>query len=52
VRDPYPGKVGTIVSLPADPVELPNGLHARCAEVELAEGGIVLAPLANLDILE
>jgi len=52
VRDPYPGMVGTIVSLPADPIELPSGLHATCAEIELPEGGIVLAPLANLDILE
>jgi hypothetical protein len=52
VREPHPGKVGTIVSLPADPIELPSGLHAWCAEIELPEGGIVLAPLANLDILE
>jgi hypothetical protein len=31
---------------------LPSGLMSECLEVELTEEGMVLVPLANVDILE
>jgi len=52
IRAPYAGKVGTIASMPHGMVALPSGLLAACLEVELTEEGMVLVPLANVDILE
>jgi len=52
IRAPYAGKVGTIASMPHGVVALPSGLLAACLEVELTEEGMVLVPLANVDILE
>ncbi len=49
-RPPNAGQVGKIVDLPKTPYLLENGLRVLCAQVELIVGGIVVIPLANLEV--
>lgn len=51
-REPYAGRVGTVVSLPEGLLLLPNGVRVPCAELELGDQGLVRVPITNLDILE
>jgi hypothetical protein len=46
-----PSQLGTLVQLRANPVNLPNGLKARVAEVRLESGDQILVPLTNLEVL-
>lgn len=49
-RPPNAGQVGRIVNLPKTPYLLENGLRVPCAQVELITGGVVMVPLANLEV--
>lgn len=49
---PYAGKIGTILQVKAGLSELPNGLRAPAAEVQLDSDTRVLVPLANLEVIE
>jgi hypothetical protein len=49
-RPPNAGQVGRIVNLPKTPYLLENGLRVLCAQVELVTGGVVMVPLANLEV--
>ena len=51
IRQPYFGVIGTIVSLPKDPVVIESETKARVAEVELNSGERKLVPRANLEII-
>jgi hypothetical protein len=50
-REPYAGKIGTLINLQPDNVPLPNGLRAPCAEVRLETGDTAVLPLVNLEVL-
>jgi hypothetical protein len=50
-RDPYAGKIGTLINLQPDNVPLPNGLRAPSAEVRLETGDTAVLPLMNLEVL-
>ncbi len=52
LRAPYQGRVGIVTALPDGRRKLPSGVRALTAEIQLAEGERVLAPVANLEILE
>lgn len=49
-RAPYVGQIGRVNALPEQPVLLPNGLRATCAEVTLMTGETVYIPVANLEL--
>lgn len=49
---PYAGKIGMITQVKAGLTELPNGLRAPAAEVQLDSDTRVLVPLANLEVIE
>jgi hypothetical protein len=49
-RAPYQGAIGTVRDL-VGPVQLPNGIRAIAAEVQLESSVITLLPLANLEVL-
>ncbi len=44
------GAMGRIINLPKTPVLMDNGLRVQCAQVELATGEKIIAPLANLEV--
>ncbi|MCK6577837.1 MAG: hypothetical protein L6Q98_07000 [Anaerolineae bacterium] len=44
------GSMGVIVNLPKTPILMDNGLRVPCAQVELATGEKITAPLANLEV--
>ena len=50
-REPHPGAIGTIVSLPAGASTYASGLSAPGAEVRLENGAQVLIPLVNLEVV-
>ena len=52
IRDPYFGQLGTVASLPPEPQVLGSGSKARVLEVSLAEGGTVVVPRANVELIE
>jgi hypothetical protein len=49
-RPPNAGQVGRVTNLPKTPYLLENGLRVQCAQVELITGGVVMTPLANLEV--
>jgi hypothetical protein len=49
-RPPNAGQVGRVTDLPKTPYLLENGLRVPCAQIELITGGIVMTPLANLEV--
>lgn len=51
IREPYAGVTGRVVELPAQPVQIENGLRVRCARVELLAGEYVDVPLANVEFV-
>ena len=51
VRAPNFGAWGTVVGLPEEPVKFETEASLAAAEVELDEGGRLLVPLANLEVL-
>jgi hypothetical protein len=52
IRDPYFGLLGAVSALPAEPQWLASGAKARVAEVKLADGRTIVAPRANLELVE
>jgi hypothetical protein len=52
IRDPYFGLLGTVANLPAEPQWLDSGAKARVAQVKLADGRTIMAPRANLELVE
>ncbi len=46
-----PSQLGTLVQLRINPVNLPNGLKAKVAEIRLENGDQILVPLTNLEVL-
>ena len=52
IRDPYFGMIGTVGSLPPEPHVLGSGSKARVLEVQLKEGGTVVVPRANVELIE
>lgn len=52
VRAPYQAKIGTLIALRPGLEQLPNGIQASLAEVELGKDVRVKLPLANLEVLE
>jgi hypothetical protein len=52
IRDPYFGKLGTVISLPAEPAVLESGSKARVLEVQFASGGSAIIPRANVELIE
>jgi hypothetical protein len=52
VRAPYAARVGSILSLLPDLTTFPSGIRAEAAEIRLDSGEHVLAPLANLEVIE
>ncbi len=51
IREPYFGKIGTVVSLPVHLQEIDTGSQVRVVEVELEEGRVIV-PRANVEIIE
>ncbi len=51
-RAPHQSQIGTLVSLKPGLEVLPNGIKARCADIELENSIRVKLPLANLEVLE
>ncbi|MBI3763675.1 MAG: hypothetical protein HY260_17670 [Chloroflexi bacterium] len=52
LRAPYAGAVGTINALLEEDVEMPSGVRAPAARVDLKDIGPATIPFANLEILE
>jgi hypothetical protein len=52
IRDPYFGAIGSVTSLPPEPQVLGSGSKARVLEVDLVEGGTVVVPRANVELIE
>lgn len=52
IRDPYFGMIGTVAALPPEPQVLGSGSKARVLEVASAEGGTVVVPRANVELIE
>lgn len=52
IRAPHIGKIGRFLGFRSEGFVLPNGLRARCAEIDLDDGDRVILPTMNLDILE
>ena len=51
IREPYFGHIGTIKSLPKDPVVIESETKARVAEIEFENNERKLVPRANLEII-
>lgn len=51
IRPPYFGKVGTVVSLPAQLTELESETKVRVAEIEFDDGNKDIFPRANLELI-
>ncbi len=51
LRQPHMGRSGRVISLPAAPVTVENGLRLPAAEIEFSVGEVAFVPLANLELL-
>ena len=51
IRTPYFGKVGKVVSLPSELMEMESGTIVRVAEVKFLDGETVIIPRANLEMI-
>lgn len=51
IRTPYFGKVGKVVSLPAELMEMESGTVVRVAEIEFINGEVAIIPRANLEMI-
>jgi hypothetical protein len=51
ISQPYQGAVGVIADLPYRPQEVESGARLRTARVDLGDEGVVVVPLANLELL-
>ncbi len=51
IRDPWFGALGTVSALPEQPAVLGSGSKARVLEVVLPDGGRVIVPRANVELV-
>lgn len=51
-RAPFCGRIGTVEQILSGKAILPNGLSVQAAQVHLDDGELVVAPIANLEIIE
>jgi hypothetical protein len=51
IREPYFGRLGTVVELPPELMEIESGTHARVLKAELDDGTIAVVPRANVEII-
>lgn len=51
IREPYFGLLGTVTSLPPEPIVVPSGSTVRVLEAELTDGRNVVVPRANVEII-
>ena len=52
IRQPYFGAIGNVVSLPVELQQIQTKSHVRVLEIELEDGGVVIVPRANVEIIE
>ncbi|MGH7429332.1 MAG: hypothetical protein ACREJ4_13400 [Candidatus Methylomirabilaceae bacterium] len=52
IREPFFGRIGRIVALPAEPQRLPTESRVRVLEADLGDGERISVPRANVEILE
>ena len=52
IRQPYFGRLGKVVALPAELVALESGSRARILEIEFADGNRAVVPRANVELIE
>lgn len=52
IREPYFGRLGAVVDLPAELAVLPSGSKARVLEVEFEGGERAVLPRANVELIE
>ncbi len=51
IREPYFGKLGRVLELPPELVEIESGTHARVLKAELEDGTVAVVPRANVEII-
>lgn len=51
IREPYFGRLGTVVELPPELMEIESGTHARVLKARLDDGTIAVVPRANVEII-
>ena len=51
IREPYFGKVGTVVSLPKELKKMDSETLVRVAEIKLDNGKLFEVPRANLEMI-
>ncbi len=52
IREPYFGMLGTVSSLPAEPVVIESGAKVRILEADLEDGKKASVPRANVEIIQ
>ncbi len=52
IRDPFFGRIGAVVGLPADLRQIETESWARVLEIALADGSVMTVPRANVEIIE
>lgn len=52
IREPGFGRIGTVVSLPAGLVRIETEAEVRVVEVRCEDGGVVVVPRANVEVIE
>ena len=51
IRTPYFGKVGKVISLPSELMEMESGTIVRVAEIKFLDGETAIIPRANLEMI-
>jgi len=51
IREPYFGRLGTVVELPPELMEIESGTHARVLTAKLDDGTLAVVPRANVEII-
>ena len=51
IRTPYFGKVGKVISLPSELMQMASETIVRVAEVEFSNGEKAIIPRANLEMI-
>jgi hypothetical protein len=51
IREPYFGRLGTVIELPPELMEIESGTHARVLKAKLDDGTVVVVPRANVEII-
>ncbi len=51
IREPYFGRLGTVIELPPELMEIESGTHARVLKAKLDDGTIAIVPRANVEII-